>query len=259
MKGVSVSDEEDDLLQPKIRRHPKLGLFRSFGNDVSSLTIAPFCERLWKDLPSKGKHRRKRGSTPLICQVRCLSRLFYNVFIYYLWLSFVATCHVVVLPPAAAITVISDVFVMEACCILKPKAFASLAEGRKCRDASERQDTPIRNHNHGHPPSTLPAWPAGSLSVREVSCCSPGTVQAGVQEWGLYGRKLRVLQDSSGVSISSFPVRVGPCFKVRLEGWGTQPLLLGQRRKMCTHPLSIFCLTWFIEFWFMTAGHVFLT
>lgn len=89
----------------------------------------------------------------------------------------------------------------------------------------------IRNHKHNHPPSTLPAWPAGSLSVREVSCCSPGTVQAGVQEWGLYGRKPRVLQDSSGVSISSFPVRVGPCFKLRLEGWGTRPLLLGQRRK----------------------------
>ena len=47
--------------------------------------------------------------------------------------------------------------------------------------------------------------------------------------------------------------------KVRSAGSAAQPLLLGQRRSACTHPLSIFCSTRVIGIWFMTGGHVFWT
>lgn len=46
--------------------------------------------------------------------------------------------------------------------------------------------------------------------------------------------------------------------KVRFSGWAAKMLLLGSRRNVCTLPLTIFCLTWIIGFWFMTLGHVFV-
>ena len=46
IRGHFVPIEEDDLLYPEIRSHPKLGHFRSFGNDVSPLMMAVLCEGL---------------------------------------------------------------------------------------------------------------------------------------------------------------------------------------------------------------------
>ncbi|KAK9532632.1 hypothetical protein VZT92_010007 [Zoarces viviparus] len=78
--------------------------------------------------------------------------------------------------------------------------------------------SPVRN-----PYLSFPAWPADSYPVREV-CRPPGTVQRGALQ-GPGGRKLRVLQDAPGVSISSYHTVVQTRLQVRSAGCAAQPPL----------------------------------
>lgn len=111
--------------------------------------------------------------------------------------------------------------------------------------------SPVRNTYFAHPLPFLPDLLTPILSVRSVILlghCEEERCRSGRQEalgpprrsWGQY------------LILS----RYGQMWvRVRSLGCAAQPPLLGWRRNMCTLPVSIFCTTWFIGFWFMTVGH----
>lgn len=112
--------------------------------------------------------------------------------------------------------------------------------------------SPIRNTYLANSLPFLPGLLTPILSVRSVVLL--GRLQGGALQERVAG-SLRPSKTLQGSASHPTTLRV----KVRSVCRAAQPPLLGWRRNVCTLPLSIFCLTWFIGFWFMTAEHVLLT
>lgn len=112
--------------------------------------------------------------------------------------------------------------------------------------------SPIRNTYLANSLPFLPGLLTPILSVRSVVLL--GRLQGGALQERVAG-SLRPSKTLQGSAPHPTTLRI----KVRSVCRAAQPPLLGRRRNVCTLPLSIFCLTWFIGFWFMTAEHVLLT
>lgn len=109
--------------------------------------------------------------------------------------------------------------------------------------------SPVRNPNLAHPLPFLPGLLTPILSVRSVILlgrCREDHCGTRRQEAEGPPRRFRgqhlILPRCNQTRL-----------KVRSAGCAAQPPLLGRRRNVCTLPLSIFCMTWFIGSLFMTA------
>lgn len=202
------------------------------------------CCLVWttlKRLPSHGRGRvrerveRKGREMHLICHLRCLSHMPATGF-YCLFLTDTHT-----LPEKVCVYL---------CVCMKHQwlpwlqvEHALLAESLRQKDGPERQDIPVQE------PLPCPPYIHSSCLARWLLSCPWGLLLP----WESAGRSVLVVGSwgSSKTLRGLTPYPTTTRLKVRSAGCAALPLLLGQRRNVCTLPLSIFCLTWFISFWFM--------
>lgn len=226
-----------------------LPLLFAVGNDVSPLTMNAFEMSDISGETEWGQRAGEKETSDLspqvfeshVCHYGCLSSFSIALF-----------CHT--LPQWFLHTSIVEECLMQAPLSSKTSGGACIfTEGPKSREMLLKDRiSPVRNTCLANSLPFLPGLPTPILSVRSVVLL--GRLQGGALQERVAGslRPSKTLQGSA-----SHPTTLR--FKVRSVCRTTQPPLLGWRRNVCTLPLSIFCLTWFIGFWFMTAEHVLLT